>query len=417
MVVGSNTFRLGIVASAVVLVLAGCGGGSSSSVSETASGSSVQSASLRGQSYKGPIAGGTVCAYVIDNAAVDRKGALVQAQAGSTASVADGCVVTANDGTFTLVLPADASGDLLVESTGGTYCSDESVFNGTSCAGGGTPIAMAAAKLRSVIATPASGVVADAPLTLLTTAAAGSSGALSAGSFGTAYATIAGNFGLGETTPSTSPATGALQTVLASLATYLGADTSLVDGVVAGIAGSSIAAGSGGLSAPAEFACSPLETTDLQYMGTIMTYMPPPIPGLPPVYMPTPYTFQSYGFGGSCTNSADGVSSIDTAYTGAALGNLLTGTEITGTYQEIRYTGRCGESRTYQSSGYTSMTMQSMGTQAIARSASADPLKAQEGTASRLRITLAAGGTLGLAQPTTHNHLFSAVPRPPLRRP
>jgi hypothetical protein len=266
---------------------------------------------------------------------------------------------------------------------------------------------MASAKLRSVIATPASGAVANVPLTLLTTAAVRGAGTLSAGSFDSAYGTIAGQFGISETTPSTSPASGALQTALASLATYLGGDTTLLERVVTGISGGSITAGSGNVSAPAEFSCSPLASTDLSYTGMSMGYMPSPIPGGPMMPMPVPYTVQSYGLGGACSNSADGVSSIESYYSTSGMGNLLAGTELTGTYSETRYTGRCGElDRTYVSGGSAGMTMQYTGSQAIARSASADPLKAQEGTASKLRVTLQPGGSLGLVQPTTHNHLF-----------
>jgi hypothetical protein len=398
MALGSNTFRLGSVASAVVLVLAGCGGGGGGNNASggATSGDTVSSpASLSGQSYKGPTAGATVCAYVIDNAAVDSKGAQV------------GCVTTANDGTFKLVLPTSASGDLIVESSGGTYCSDESVYDGTACAGGGTPIAMGAAKLRSVVATPASGIVADVPLTLLTTAAAGNAGALSAASFGTAYTTVAASFGLSGTTASTSPAEGALQSALATLATYLGGDTALLDGVVAGISSGSITASTGDVSAPAELACSPLAATDLSYTGMNMVPMPMG-PGGGMVMVPMPYTYPAYGFGGACTNSSDGVSSIDSSYSViGGMANLLGGTEFTGTYYEAQYTGHCGDSgRALVSSGNTPMTMQYGGTQAIVRSASADPLKAQEGTASKLRVTLQTGGTLGVTQATTRNHLF-----------
>jgi hypothetical protein len=379
------------------MVLAGCGGGGSGGVASAAGGGS-----LSGQSYKGPTAGASVCAYAIDNAAVSRKGAQVQAQAGSTASVVDGCVVTANDGTFNLVLPANVSGDLMVESTGGTYCSDESVFNGTSCAGAGTPIAMGTAQLRSVVTAAASGTV-NVPLTLLTTAAVGSAsaGTLHAASFATAYGNVATAFGLTGSTTATSPATGALQTALAALSTYLGGDTTLLGGVVAGIAGGAITSATGSVTAPAEIDCSPLAASDLAY-----SYMGPPImmpgPGGIPMMMPGPtYTDQSYGFRSACTNSADGLSSVDTRYTfGAA--NLLNGAELSGTYKVHSFSGSCGTERSYVDTLSLPMTVQYEGTQAIARSASTDPLKAQQGTATRLRVTLLPSGSA----PTTHHHLF-----------
>ena len=123
--------------------------------------------------------------------------------------------------------------------------------------------------------------------------------------------------------------------------------------------------------------------------------------------MQVPSINAAQGFGTGCTNSADGVSSVDSSYWfNTTIANLLDGTQFAGTYYEYQYTGHCGDgARTSVSSASAPITVQYLGTEAIALSASADPLKAQVGTASKLQIILQPGGGL-VDQVTTRNHLF-----------
>lgn len=404
----NSTFQLAAV-SAAVLALAGCGGSPSnndaSSTSTSASATPI-AATLTGQTYKGPTAGATLCAYAIDSAAADKKGAQVAAQPGSAPTVSGSCVVTANDGSYTFVLPAGTTGSLLLESSGGTYCNDESVFDGATCAGGGLPVAMGTAKLSTVVAAPGAGLVANAPLTLLTTAATRSAGTADASTFMAAYGTVAGNFGVADTDPASDPKTaGALNTVLASLTTYLGADTSLLDSIVGQAAEGTLKTGSAeDLEAQAALTCSALTAQDLSYTSMSMGGMWDPITMM---WMPmpmAPVTVSAPALGTStCKASEDGLSSSRFAYS-IGLGSLLDGGVLTGTYYYSQYSdATCG---TYASYASAPMTLQYTGNQTIPLSASADPTKSQAGTASKLTVTVQTGGTLGLISPRTENHLF-----------
>lgn len=408
-------YRLAAVSGAV-LSLSGClfsaGGDASADASPGAPAAAPTTAAsavtLSGTSYKGPTAAATVCAYQVDNAAIDKKGTKIAAGAGSAPSVADGCVVTGNDGTYTLALPAGTTGSLLLESSGGTYCSDESLYDGAQCAGGGLPIAMGAAKLATVVAAPTGGVVSAAPITILTTAATRAAGTLDATSFQASYAAVAGSFGVAATDPASDPkAAGTLNTVLAKLTTYLGADTSLLDNVVALAAAGTIKAGATeSLESAAALTCSALTPTDISFM----TIAPLPIPIWDPITGPIlagvpQMTIRSApGLGTStCRPSADGQTSSRFGYV-ADLGPLLGGAVLTGTYTETRYSDPgCA---TYLADYTTPMTLQYTGTQEIPLSASTDPSRSQVGTASKLTVTLLPGGTLPITSSRTEKHLF-----------
>jgi len=221
---------LKISAIACAAVLAACGGDGNDPAPADAT-------KVAGQVFKGPTSGASVCVYAVNAGA---KGAKVAAQSGSTPAVADGCVVTGADGSYNFILPAGTRGELLVESSGGTYCSDESNYNGSSCAGGGTPVAMGANPMKAVVAAPASGTV-NAPLTLLTTAAVQAAPTLGTSAFQSAYGTIAANFNA-PTDPATSPASGDLTTALKKLAVYVGTSTSDLADIVSGIAAGTLVA-------------------------------------------------------------------------------------------------------------------------------------------------------------------------------
>ena len=221
--------RLSLLACAVVL--ASCGGNGGPAPSDSSS--SV----LSGHVYKGPTAGASVCAYAIEAGA---RGAQVAAQPGSTPSIVDGCVVTAADGAYSFILPAGTAGELLVESTGGTYCSDESTFDGTRCSGTGTPVAMGDNVLKTVVGAPATGTV-NVPLTLLTTAAVQAAATLDASAFNTAYGTLAASFNA-PADPASSPVSGDLTSVLQKLAVYVGPGTSDLAEILAGMAAGTLTA-------------------------------------------------------------------------------------------------------------------------------------------------------------------------------
>ena len=229
---------------AAALSLAGCGGSSGGGGGPSPTPAS-SGGSITGQAFKGPTRGATVCLYALDPAAPDRKGAAVPAQPGSLPTIDNGCIVTGGDGQFHVQLPDTATGELLVESTGGTYCSDESTFDGTSCAHGGAPVPMGSNALRTVVSVPGSGRTASAPLTVLTTAAVGAAGALGAAGFNTAYATVASNFGLAGTAANADPASGALNNMLRGLSRHLGADNRLIASLVERIADGTLTGGHG----------------------------------------------------------------------------------------------------------------------------------------------------------------------------
>ncbi|NUO71104.1 MAG: hypothetical protein HOQ10_00105, partial [Frateuria sp.] len=370
---------------------------------------------VSGQSFKGPTAGATVCAYAIDNAAADRKGAQVMAQEGSQPQLANGCVVTANDGTYSFALPAGTSGDLLFESSGGTYCSDESVFDGTSCAGTGTPIAMGAASLRTVVDTPAVGAVANAPLTLLTTAATTTAGTLSASTFKANYNTVAANFGLADTDPASKPdVDGALKTMLTGLTTFVGGDTRDLGRSVKIIAAGSLLVGSGNnisdtsLEAESAINCSPLAQSDLQFtmVGLSIGGVADPLNN---VINPLPMmqTYPALGLGtanDSCLVSDDGLTSMRVMFSGN-LGSLLNGHEVSGAYGVARFDNpSCqGQAASY---GGTQASLRYDGIQTIPLSASNDPSRSQVGSASKLVLTLQPSSDLGITEVQTEHHLF-----------
>lgn len=171
---------------------------------------------------KGPVLGSTVCVYALTAGA---KGAQIPVTAGTgaTGSVANGCYVTAADGTYNLRLPSGTSGDVLVEATGGSFCSNESAVAGGACSGGASLVNLGASMMTSVASVPASGT-ATVYTTPLTTAAVDIIRArgLSSANFGGEFATLAGQL-LGNTTnvtPAQAP-TLATQPYLATVADFL----------------------------------------------------------------------------------------------------------------------------------------------------------------------------------------------------
>ncbi|MCJ0765600.1 hypothetical protein [Variovorax terrae] len=219
--------RLLTCAAALLALLSGCGG--SDAPPAAASGG----ATVTGAVVKGPVLGSTVCAYAITGGA---KGAQVMLStvAGAAGSISAGCYVTPASGSYNFAVPAGTSGDLLVEATGGTFCSNETPIVSGACPGGGTLLNLGSSAMRALVTVSTSGN-ATVYTTPLTTAAIGAAGAgLSAGTFNTQFNALAGTL-LGTSsgvTPSTAP-NATNQPYLAQVATYLQGGGSLSTAVTA----------------------------------------------------------------------------------------------------------------------------------------------------------------------------------------
>ncbi len=215
-------------AALLLALLSGCGGDDASSAAAGGGGATVTGAVV-----KGPVLGATVCAYAITGGA---KGAQVVLSpgAGTAGTIHAGCYVTPADGSYNFAVPAGTSGDLLVEATGGTFCSNETPIVSGACPGGGTLLNLGSAVMRALVSVSTSGN-ATVYTTPLTTAAIGAAGAsLTAGSFNTQFNALAGAL-LGTSsgvTPSTAP-NATNQPYLAQVATYLQGGGSLSSAVSA----------------------------------------------------------------------------------------------------------------------------------------------------------------------------------------
>lgn len=205
---------LSILATACAVLLAACGGGGGST--------SASGAAVSGAVVKGPVLGATVCAYRINGGA---KGALIPLSAapGASGSIAGGCYVTAANGSYNFVMPGNVSGDVLLEATGGSYCSNESVIAAGACSGGGSVINLGASVLSSAINVPATGN-ATIYITPLTTAAvnAAAGASFSAATFNNQFNTLAGQvIGAGTSVTAATAPTTSNQPYLAQVATFM----------------------------------------------------------------------------------------------------------------------------------------------------------------------------------------------------
>ncbi len=366
--------RAATAAAVAVLVatgLAACGGGGGSSAGGGSAGPV-----LSGQSYKGPTAGATVCVWRIDDAQADRRGAAVPAQAGSAPALQGNCVVTRNDGSYSLVLPAGTSGDLLLDATGGTYCSNEAVYDGSACPGGGTSIALGSARLRTVV--QAGGASVSAPLTLLTTAAVTRAGApLSWASFGTAYAAVATGVGVGSS-PTADPASGALATLLARLTAYVGGDAATVAGTADSLAAGQLTASGGVLQSSQAFQCTAVQQADVTATTNGLV---------------------------RCLDLPDGSSRYTFHY--FSWDALFTGGTSTDAYAQQSNLGTCAAPGPWVGDYVdTPLTVTLGGVQTLSLQASADPARGQSGTANQLSFTYTASPALGIAATRTDAALY-----------
>jgi hypothetical protein len=181
-------------------LLVACGGGSG--------GGTATTSSFSGSVVKGPVANADVCFYKVANGA---KGDKIS------------CVKTDATGAYTASL--DASGDVLVEATGGTY-TDEAT---------GATVTLAD-PLQVVVAAQAGGTTVGHVTPLTTVAVSlskGLSGGISSANFGAAASNVATQFQLGsvdlaKTKPDTSAATAdAYGKALRALSEYIKAGGTL----------------------------------------------------------------------------------------------------------------------------------------------------------------------------------------------
>ena len=210
------------------LLLAGCGGDDESTVATTAGG--VGSGGMvNGSISKGPVNGATVCAYSIDNALAGKKGAQIVATGPAGASIVAGCALSAADGSYALVLPSGTSGDVIIEASGGTYCSNEAQYDNTSraCQGaGGTPVALGSNVLRGVVTAPSAGTINSVAVTPFSTASlsnAIAAGTLNFASYQTQFNALVTALGLPSTITTGTLADNAnLKAALAAISTVFG---------------------------------------------------------------------------------------------------------------------------------------------------------------------------------------------------
>ena len=265
-------------AAALCLALAGCGGGGVSSSGTTVAATSgtsppvvtpavpvtpttpttpttpvTSAATINGSILKGPVNAATVCVYKLDANATGKKGAPV-AVTGATAT--NSCVLTAADGSYSLSLPTGTTGDLIIEASGGTYCSNEAAYDATAktCAGtGGTPIALSVAKLTTVIEAPAAGMVASAVVTPLSTSSFANmvaAGLASVVAFRSQFAALVTTTGLPSSLSAATLANDpTLQSVLASFQSLAGSDPALLNTFLTGLATGGYRYGTGGFTA------------------------------------------------------------------------------------------------------------------------------------------------------------------------
>lgn len=213
-------FKLSAISSGMALLISACGGGGDS-------GSGASSSSVSGGASKGPLNGATVCAYQLTPTG---KGDLVPAT-GSNAS--EGCVSTGADGLYNLNLGNSFAGSLLIEATGGQYCSTEIQVAAGACASG--MLLNQTIPFTSVVEISNAGTAVNSAVNPLTTAAVNNAliaGALTNSTFQTNFTTLINNLGLTNVSPTSTPAnSAALATFLANLAAFVAEGNSLATAI------------------------------------------------------------------------------------------------------------------------------------------------------------------------------------------
>jgi hypothetical protein len=215
---------LGWTGALALAALAGCSGGSGTS-----------GPTVTGGVVKGPVLGSQVCAYAVKGGA---KGAQLPLglAIGATGSISGNCYLTGADGSYAFTVPDGTSGDVLIEATGGQFCTNETPIVAGACPGGGTVVNLGPSVMSSLVAVPVSGV-ATVYVTPLTTAAVGrTSASMSVTAFNTQFNSLAGTIiGAGTTVTPATPPTAGNQPYLTAAASYLQSGGTL-GGVITGLA-------------------------------------------------------------------------------------------------------------------------------------------------------------------------------------
>ena len=272
-------YRLSALMSAVA-VLAACTDGTGLPATTTAAAPApaapvVANGSISGTAFKGPVAGATICVFKLDPAAATKKGAQLVAATGSGPTVAGSCVVTANDGSYTFLVPSGSTGDVVVESTGGTSCSDESTYNGSTCSGGGSPVALGSNTLRAVATAPdASKSVSAHPNVLTTAALANASTGTSASTYETEFGKLMAALGVSGVDSKTSPNSGSLNTLLKSIGAYVGTDAAALKDIIAAVSSGKLGTSTFTANATPTVTCAALDSNDLSQTYGFNTCVP-----------------------------------------------------------------------------------------------------------------------------------------------
>lgn len=221
--------------------------GSLTALLSACGGSGGDAAAVEGGIVKGPMLGATVCAYLLENGAKGAQLPLDSTGAGS-GRLSGGCYITGADGSYAFSVPRN-NVDILLEATGGTYCTDELPVSGGACTGGGTLVTMtetmtAAARAASV----SRSTVFVTPLTTAAIEDAAGNGGISVDRFAARFAVLAGQV-IGDSTVSPStPPTPATQPYLQQVADHMKGGGRLADAVSALKQGSTdFAGGSSGI--------------------------------------------------------------------------------------------------------------------------------------------------------------------------
>lgn len=234
--------------------LAACGGGGGDSGAAGGGGGGAGSGApaaaplVHGGVVKGPVLGSTVCVYAVTAGA---KGARIDL---SGAGVVGGCYVTQADGLYSFSLPAGTSGDVIIEATGGQYCSDEQPVAAGACTGGATLETLAGQVMVTATTVPAGGASTQVYATPLTTAAFnGTTGAFTAAAFSAQFQALVGQVvGVGSSLSPATPPSAANSPFLAQLAAYLQGGGTWQQAIASLQAGSvPTAPGGGGTNPPA----------------------------------------------------------------------------------------------------------------------------------------------------------------------
>jgi hypothetical protein len=277
-----KNIALGSLLGLLVAVVAGCGGGGDAGGTPAATPPVVTppivaatGGTITGTILKGPVNSATVCLFKIDNTVAGKKGSAVVATAPVGSTAVNGCVVSASDGAFSLTLPEGFAGDVLLEASGGTYCSNEAVFDKANlvCGGsGGTSVAMGTNSLRSVVKAPASGSTATLAVTPFSTAALANTiaaGALNVDAFNTQFAQLVGSLGLPASISAETVASDPqLQSALAAVSKIIGSLPSNYTQTIADLASAKYRYAGGNFAVPPGNSSAAQPTLDLSKCAT-----------------------------------------------------------------------------------------------------------------------------------------------------